>query len=282
MGCWTPPFGNPQVSLRYPDWPNSSPLRGWSFGAVGEGRERVRARHDCRTSTASFGGSRPLAPCVPLWGTFAGHARLAPTFPKGESLPIMRARAWYRVRNGFCGNAPANLPEAPAAQAARSSVTPLARIAAEGRASATAGGIPKGAQPSLASLCLLSAGQKVGARRGLSASKGKRKNLIRRKKDRKSPASAACKPSTERVHKIKRKENEKCLTLSPRYAIVKMYRRNPPRCKYFSDQPAEGSPFPRTKGLRTAGSTADRQPPRDIPGAALLIARESAFISWFL
>ena len=38
-----------------------------------------------------------------------------------------------------------------------------ARIAAEGRASATAGGIPKGAQPSLASLCLLSAGQKVGA-----------------------------------------------------------------------------------------------------------------------
>ena len=49
------------------------------------------------------------------------------------------------------------------------------------------GGIPKGAQPSLASLCLLSAGQKVGARRGLSASKGKIKNLRKDKGDNKSP-----------------------------------------------------------------------------------------------
>ncbi len=63
-------------------------------------------------------------------------------------------------------------------EGARSSVTLLARIACEARASATArGGIPKGAQPSLASLCLLSAGQKVGARRGLSASKEKVKNF---------------------------------------------------------------------------------------------------------
>ena len=36
-------------------------------------------------------------------------------------------------------------------------------VVAAGHSSATAGGIPKGAQPSLASLCLLSAGQKVGA-----------------------------------------------------------------------------------------------------------------------
>ena len=71
-------------------------LRGWSFGAVGESRERVRARLRCRTSTASFGGCaplppafpkgesllvmrvwglRPLAPCVPQRGKFADHAR---------------------------------------------------------------------------------------------------------------------------------------------------------------------------------------------------------------
>ena len=62
VGCWTPPFGNPQVSLRYPDWPNSSPLRGWSFGAVGEGRERMRARHSRRTSTASGWGLTPPGP----------------------------------------------------------------------------------------------------------------------------------------------------------------------------------------------------------------------------
>ena len=51
------------------------------------------------------------------------------------------------------------------------------------------GGIPKGAQPSLASLCLLSAGQKVGARRGLSASKGKSKNLKEEGKEGKKPSS---------------------------------------------------------------------------------------------
>ena len=70
-------------------------------------------------------------------------------------------------------------------EGARSSVTLLARIACEARASATArGGIPKGAQPSLASLCLLSAGQKVGAParpakcpEGVSASKEKVKNF---------------------------------------------------------------------------------------------------------
>ena len=40
-------------------------LRGWSFGAVGEGRERLRARHGRRTSTASFGGFAPLPPRFP-------------------------------------------------------------------------------------------------------------------------------------------------------------------------------------------------------------------------
>ena len=81
-------------------------LRGWSFGAVGEGRERMRARHGRRTSTASFGGFapwpptfskgkrspvtrlfwglRPLAPCVPRWGTFADHARTRMGRPKNQ------------------------------------------------------------------------------------------------------------------------------------------------------------------------------------------------------
>ena len=45
-----------------------------------------------------------------------GFAPWPPTFPVRERLPIMRASAWYRVRNGFCGNAFANLPEAPAAK----------------------------------------------------------------------------------------------------------------------------------------------------------------------
>ena len=48
----------------------------------------------------AYWGLRPLAPHVPRWGTFAGHAR----------------SAWDNVRCGFCGNAFANLPEAPAAK----------------------------------------------------------------------------------------------------------------------------------------------------------------------
>ena len=43
MGCWTPPFGNPQVSLRYPDWPNSSPLARLELRCRW-GRPRARAR----------------------------------------------------------------------------------------------------------------------------------------------------------------------------------------------------------------------------------------------
>ena len=106
----SPPCESPDQSgvLDAPLWKPPSPrwrgkfgrtprrLRGWSFGAVGESRERVRARLRCRTSTASFGGCaplppafpkgesllvmrvwglRPLAPCVPKRGKFADHAR---------------------------------------------------------------------------------------------------------------------------------------------------------------------------------------------------------------
>ena len=187
----SPPCESPDQSgvLDAPLWKPPSPrwrgkfgrtprrLRGWSFGAVGEGRERLRARHDCRTSTASgWGLHAPLPPAfpvgehLPVTRTCWSCAPWPAAFPKGKSPPIMRASAWDRVRNGFAGNAPANLPEAPAAQ--RLGVPSLSsRGCAEGTLARPQGGIPKGAQPSLASLCLLSAGQKVGARRGPSASK---------------------------------------------------------------------------------------------------------------
>ena len=119
--------------------------------------------------------------CVPV----GGCAPLPPAFPKGKSLPIMRVSAWYRVRNGFCGNAFANLPEAPAAQRLGVPSLPSRELRAKHAPARPQGGIPKGAQPSLASLCLLSAGQKVGARRGLSASKGKDKIFKKHKKDNK-------------------------------------------------------------------------------------------------
>ena len=119
---WKPP------SLRARQtWPNSSPLRGWSFGADW-GRPRARARSP-RPHLHRFAGA---------------HDRR--TFPNGERLPVMRgglappdprvprwggrscapAHGTRPIR--LCGNAFANLPEAPAAQAARSSVTPLARL----------------------------------------------------------------------------------------------------------------------------------------------------------
>ena len=135
---WKPP--SPRWRGKFGRTPRR--LRGWSFGAVGEGRERLRARHGCRTSTASVLGASPPSPLPFPLGyvcrscAFEGFAPwppafpvrerlpvmrvwglrpLAPAFPKGESPPIMRASAWDNVRNGFCGNAFANLPEAPAA-----------------------------------------------------------------------------------------------------------------------------------------------------------------------
>ena len=170
MGCWTPPFGNPQVSLRYPDWPNSSPLRGWSFGAVGEGRERVRARHGRRTSTASVLGAAPPCP---------------PRFPLGNVRRSCANAHGTTSVAAFAGNAFASLPEAPAAQRLGVPSLPSRELRAKHAPARPQGGIPKGAQPSLASLCLLSAGQKVGARRGLSASKGKDKIFKKHKKDNK-------------------------------------------------------------------------------------------------
>ena len=109
------------------------------------------------------------------------------TFPKGKSPFVMREGAWDNVRNGFCGEAHANLRGSSSRNAARSSAVPSRELRPQAAPARPPGGIPKGAQPSLASLCLLSAGQKVGARRGPSASKGEIKNLKKRKEDRKRP-----------------------------------------------------------------------------------------------
>ena len=89
-GVLDAPFGNPQVSLRYPDWPNSSPLRGWSFGAVGESASA------CALATAAAPpplrlGLRPLAPHVPQRGKSAGHARMR-MVPRSTRLLRQRLR----------------------------------------------------------------------------------------------------------------------------------------------------------------------------------------------
>ena len=160
MGCWTPPFGNPQVSLRYPDWPNSSPLRGWSFGAVGEGRERVRARLGCRTSTASGWGLTPPGPprsplgnvrrsCAPV----GGFAPLPPRFGRRFLVPRVpcqeKSADHARTRMGprpkwLCGQRLRKSPGSSCREAARSSVTSLARLWPKATLARPQRGNPKG------------------------------------------------------------------------------------------------------------------------------------------
>ena len=164
---WKPP------SPRWRGRPGRTPrrLRGWSFGAVGEGRERVRARHGRRTSTASGWGLRPLAPQVPRWGTFAGHARLgaAPPGPQGSPLgdvcrscaPVGGCAPWpprspkgkpadhARTRMGqrslrLCGQRLRKSPGSSCREAARSSVTPLARLWPQATLARPQRGNPKG------------------------------------------------------------------------------------------------------------------------------------------
>ena len=74
--------------------------------------ERVRARHDCRTSTASGWGLRPLAPQGSQMGTFAGHARQR----MGQRSKRLLRRSLRKSPGSSCR------------EAARSSVTSLARL----------------------------------------------------------------------------------------------------------------------------------------------------------
>ena len=137
-GAGRPPLETPKSSLARQTWPNSSPLARLELRCRWGKRERVRARHGRRTSTASGLGALPPCPRPPLANLF-----LPLRSPKGKVLPVMRARAWDNVRCGFAGNASANLPEAPAAK--RLGVPSLpSRGCAEGTLARPQGGIPKG------------------------------------------------------------------------------------------------------------------------------------------
>ena len=61
-GAGRPPLETPKSSLARQTWPNSSPLARLELRCRWGKRERVRARHGRRTSTASGWGLRPLAP----------------------------------------------------------------------------------------------------------------------------------------------------------------------------------------------------------------------------
>ena len=138
-GRWTPPFG-PNSRAGVAELLAASRLELCRWGK----RERVASPRPPHLHRFVC-GLRPLAPCVPQRGTSGscapalGASPLAPVFPKGKSSPIMRASAWYRVRNGFCSNAFANLRGSSCREAARSSVTPLARLCRR-HSSATASG----------------------------------------------------------------------------------------------------------------------------------------------
>ncbi len=147
-GAGRPPLETPKSSLARPSRPNSSPLRGWSFGAVGESASA------CALATAAappplrgggfapwppafpvrkslpvmrVWGLRPLAPCVPQRGKFADHARQ-------RMVPRPKRLLRQRLRKS---------PGSSCREAARSSVTPLARLCRR-HSSATARGNPKG------------------------------------------------------------------------------------------------------------------------------------------
>ena len=99
-GAGRPPLETPKsrCAIRIGRTPRR--LRGWSFGAVGESASA------CALATIAAPPPLRVGGCAP-W---------PPTFPKGESLPIMRASAWYRARKGFYGETLRNAHRKPAPQ----------------------------------------------------------------------------------------------------------------------------------------------------------------------
>ncbi len=178
----SPPCESPDQSgvLDAPLWkpPSLAPLSGLAELLAASrlelrcrwGRPRARARspRPPHLHRFGFGGFAPWPPTfpvgerLPVMRTCWGFRPLAPAFPKGKSPPIMRA-AHGTAFDKACGQRLRKSPGSSCREAARSSVTPLARLWPQATLARPPGGIPKGAQPSLASLCLLSAGQKVGA-----------------------------------------------------------------------------------------------------------------------
>ena len=120
---WKPP------SPRWRGNPGRTPrrLRGWSFGAIGEGRERVRARHGRRTSTASGWGLASPCPRVPQREKPADHAR---------QRMVPRSKRPLRQRHR---KSPGSSSRVSGEEFRR----PLARLCRR-HSSATAGGNPKG------------------------------------------------------------------------------------------------------------------------------------------
>ena len=137
-GAGRPPLETPKSSLARHFWPNSSPLRGWSFGAVGESRERVRARHGRRTSTASGLGALPPCPRPPLANLF-----LPLRSPKGKPADHARTRMGQRSLR-LCGQRLRKSPGSSCREAARSSVTSLARLWPKATLARPQRGNPKG------------------------------------------------------------------------------------------------------------------------------------------
>ena len=201
MGCWTPPFGNPQVSLRYPDWPNSSPLRGWSFGAVGESASACALATTAAPPPLRLGASPPCPLRSPKGKVCRSRAPVGAALPgplrspKGKLADHARQRMVPRPIR-LASNAPANLPEAPAAQ--RLGVPSLSsRGCAEGTLARPQRGNPKGGAAlfgqSLPTFCWPESRGPARPERV----KGKIRNLRRHKRDNKrlperKPAPAAC------------------------------------------------------------------------------------------
>ena len=138
-GAGRPPLETPKsrCAIRIGRTPRR--LRGWSFGAVGESASACALATTAAPPPLRGGGCAPLPPrsplgnvcrsslgasppCVPRWGTFAGHARLlgaAPPCPPrsplgdvcrscapiGGCAPCGSQRRSSHGTTFFCGNA---------------------------------------------------------------------------------------------------------------------------------------------------------------------------------
>ena len=129
MGCWTPPFGNPQVLA-------GAPFLAELLAACAAGASVPlgKAASACALATIAappplrVGGWRPLAPHVPQREKSADHARTR-MVPRPKRL---LRRSLRKSRGSSCR------------AAARSSVTPLARLWPQATLARPPAGNPKG------------------------------------------------------------------------------------------------------------------------------------------
>ena len=150
MGCWTPPFGNPQVlagAVNLAELLAASRLElrcRW-------GRPRARARSPRPPHLHRFGvgASPPCPPRSPLGDVcrlcaFEGFAPLPPKVPHwGKPADHARTRMGQRPLR-LCGQRLRKSPGSSCREAARSSVTPLARLWPQATLARPQRGNPKG------------------------------------------------------------------------------------------------------------------------------------------